>query len=209
MDKLELVAPDPGLVKALVDAIGQENVSTSTVDRVSYARDYWIREILFLREGQVPHPPDVVVWPEDAAQVARLFNVARKFKTSLIPFGGGSGVAGGALATHGGIVVDMKKMDKIISLDEKSLTVTVGPGILGQRLEMELNRRGYTMGHFPSSIYCSTLGGYLAGRSAGQLSTKYGKIEDMVLSMEVVLPSGKIFQTGLSTCIDTNGHRCR
>ncbi len=195
MDKLKLVAPDPELIEALLGVVGTQNVSTSPVDRVSYARDYWVREIIYLREGKVPHPPDVIVWPESAEKVARLLEIARQYKTCLIPYGAGSGVAGGTVPVRGGIIVDMKKMDQILFLDDSSLTVDVQTGILGQRLEMELNRRGYTMGHFPSSIYCSTLGGYLAGRSAGQLSTKYGKIEDMVLAMEVVLPSGKIFHT--------------
>ncbi len=121
--------------------------------------------------------------------------LANEKKFPVIAYGAGSGVCGGTLPTSRGVVLDLKKLDKIYEVNDKSLTVTAGPGIVGQHLEQELNRRGYTMGHFPSSIYCSTLGGYLAARSAGQLSARYGKIEDMAMGIRVVLASGEVVET--------------
>jgi alkyldihydroxyacetonephosphate synthase len=86
-------------------------------------------------------------------------------------------------------------MASVLQLDAQSLTVTVQPGVLGQELEEYLNARGYTLGHYPSSIYSSALGGFAAARSAGVLSSKYGKIEDMITGIEVVLPSGDVLRT--------------
>src|SRR5256885_15334161 len=85
-------------------------------------------------------------------------------------------------------------MRRLGALDEGARTATFEAGEIGEHLEHELNRRGYTMGHFPSSIMCSTFGGWLAARSAGQLSTKYGKIEDMVRRLTVVDGRGQIHQ---------------
>jgi alkyldihydroxyacetonephosphate synthase len=116
-------------------------------------------------------------------------------KIPVIPYGGGSGVCGGTVPIKGGIIVDLKKMNKILEIDEKSLTVKSEAGIIGENLEKKLNSSGYTLGHHPQSIYCSTLGGWIATRSAGQLSTKYGKIEDIVLGLRVVLPDGEILET--------------
>ena len=125
---------------------------------------------------------------------------------NLYPYGAGSGVCGatvpaeseatGIVDDRPRVIVDLKKMRAVRSIDRKSLTVWAEAGLIGENLERHLNQEGFTLGHFPSSIYCSSLGGYLATRSAGQLSTKYGKIEDMVLSVEFVLPDGSILETG-------------
>ena len=100
----------------------------------------------------------------------------------------------GTVPLKGGIIIDLKRLDKVIAIDEKSLTVTAQAGINGQILEEALNARGYTLGHFPASIYCSTLGGWLSTKAAGQLSTRYGKIEDMVIAITAVTPTGEIFK---------------
>ena len=186
---------DEGVYKALSEIFGEEDVSKSELDRISYSRDSWSKTSLWLRDGEIRYPPDYIVWAKDVQQISRLLRFAQEKKIPVIPYGGGSGVCGGTLPLKGGIILDLKKMDKILSLNDKSLTVTAEVGIIGERLERELNRKGYTLGHHPQSIYCSTLGGWLAARSAGQLSTKYGKIEDMVLSMQVVLPDGDILET--------------
>src|SRR5205814_7402944 len=106
-----------------------------------------------------------------------------------------AGVCGGTLPLHGGIVVDVKRMRKRVALDGDALTATYEAGILGEHLEHDLGREGFTLGHFPSSIMCSTLGGWLAARSAGQCSSRYGKIEDMVRSVEVVTGAGELLDT--------------
>src|SRR5262249_6803749 len=114
---------------------------------------------------------------------------------AVVPWGAGSGVCGGTVAVRGGVALDLKGLDRILRIDTRSLIVEAEAGINGQHLEDALNREGLTLGHFPSSMWCSTLGGWLAARGAGQLSTLYGKIEDRVLGLEAVLPTGEIVRT--------------
>ncbi len=182
-------------LKKLEDIVGASNVSVKETDRAAYSRDLWPQGQIWMMHLDIPHPPDAVVWVESEEQIIGLLKLANEEKFPVIPFAAGSGVCGGALPLAGGVVMDIKKMARIIEINDKTLTVTAEAGIIGQHLEMELNRKGYTMGHFPSSIYCSALGGYLAARSAGQLSAKYGKIEDMVMGMRIVLPDGSKAQT--------------
>lgn len=183
------------IYQKLIKILPADNISFLSTDKLSYARDMWPRETIWFREGKVRYLPELVVWPQNKEEIIKIIKLSQEEKIPLIPYGAGSGVCGGTLPLTGGIIVDLKKMNKIISLSDISLTVTVESGIIGQHLEMELNRQGYTLGHFPSSIYCSTVGGWLATRSAGQLSTKYGKIEDMVESLEIVLPTGELIKT--------------
>lgn len=183
------------LREALARIVGGANLSITNLDRLSYCRDLNPMANLATNDGKFGPMPDVIVWPTSTDQVVQLVRLANERRVPLIPYGAGSGVCGGTVPLRGGVIVDLKKMRRILLLDEKSLTVTAEAGIIGQHLEMELNRFGYTMGHFPSSVYTSTLGGYLAARSAGQLSSKYGKIEDMALGMEVVLGTGEIMRT--------------
>jgi alkyldihydroxyacetonephosphate synthase len=168
----------------------------------AYSQDLWPRKLLELREEGPPSEStvDLVVWPETTGQVSAIMSWARTADCALYPYGAGSGVCGATIpAEEEGrprVLVDMKKMRAVRGIDRRSLTVWAEAGLIGENLERHLNQEGFTLGHFPSSIYCSSLGGYLAARSAGQLSTKYGKIEDMVLSLEVVMPDGTVLQTG-------------
>lgn len=168
-------------------------VSTTPPDRVAYARDLWPRGLITLSGGTpAEHPPDAVVWPTSTEEVAAIVRAAARTGTPIVPFGAGSGVCGGTLPIRGGVVVDLKRMRSIVELDAHAGAATVEAGILGEHLEHELARRGFTLGHFPSSIMCSTFGGWLAARSAGQFSTKYGKIEDMVRRLTFVDGRGDV-----------------
>jgi alkyldihydroxyacetonephosphate synthase len=185
-----------GLLDALAQVLDPARISAATSDRTSYARDLWPRGLIGVAHGQpAPHPPDVVVWPESTAEVVALVKLAVERKVPLVPFGAGSGVTGATWPIRGGIVVDLKRMNHFLALDPEGLTATFEAGVVGEHLEHELQRRGYTMGHFPSSIFCSTLGGWLAARSAGQCSTRYGKIEDMAVALEVVTGTGEVVRT--------------
>ena len=170
-------------------------VSTREADRVVYGKDYWPISLRWLLDGQLPALPDAVVWPETAEQIAQVMRLANEHGFPVIPYGEGSGVVGGAVPVQGGVMLDMRRMHDIVSIDDSGLTVTVQTGINGMTLERELNRAGYTLGHIPQSLYCSSLGGWLACRAAGQFSTKYGKIEDMLVALEAVLPDGTIIRS--------------
>lgn len=186
---------DPNVVDRLREALGADAVSTTDVDRRAYARDLWPATTIAIREGDLGPMPDVVAWASSEEDVRKVLAIASDTGTPVIAYGGGSGVCGGTVAVQGGIILDMKRMDRVIALDAVSGTVTAQAGVMGERLERHLEEKGFTLGHFPSSIYCSTLGGWLATRSAGQLSTKYGKIEDMVLGIAAVLPDGRVLRT--------------
>lgn len=177
--------------QAAFSAAAQGRFSTAELDRLSYARDMWPLALLWIRQGKIPPPPDAVIWPSSEDEVAAVVRVARERHVALVPYGSGSGVCGGTWAVQGGLTLDLKRFDRLGEIDARARTVEVGAGVLGETLERKLNARGYTLGHFPSSIYCSTLGGWLAARSAGQLSGRYGKIEDMALSVRAVLGTGE------------------
>ena len=170
-------------------------VSTREVDRVAYSKDFMPITLRWLLDGVVPALPDCIVWPESVDQVSEILKFASKNKIPVIPFGDGSGVLGSAIPRKGGIVLDVKKMNKIVEIDDLGLMARVQTGINGMNLERLLNRDGYTMGHIPQSLYCSSLGGWIACKAAGQFSTKYGKIEDMLVSLEAVLPDGTVISS--------------
>lgn len=138
---------------------------------------------------------DAVARPRTAEEVARTLAAAVKCGIAVVPRGGGSGSQGGAVPQLGGIVVDTSGLDQILELDERSNTVRVQAGVLGHDLEQWLNERGYTFPHYPASVHLARVGGYLAAKGSGTLSTKYGKIEDLVASMEVALPTGELIRT--------------
>lgn len=193
----EPVLPDPGLVGKLERICGGGNVSVSQPDRIAYSRDMWPRSLIRQRGGILDHPPDVIVWPETPGQVSDVVRLARKAGLPVVPFGAGSGVCAGTLPVRGGIVLDLKRMNRILRLDAEDRLLVVEAGAVGENLERELNRRGFTLGHFPSSMYCSTVGGWIAARGAGQCSSRYGKIEDMVQSVTFIDAEGRLYSTPL------------
>jgi len=183
------------IYRELENIVGPRDITDKKVDKIVYSVDYfWIPEMLIDR-GCNPPMADYIVHPETSEEVSRIIQLANTYKIPLTVWGGGSGSQGGALPVDGGIIVDIKKLDRVLEIDEKSLIVTAQSGIIAQDLEWKLNERGYTMGHLPASMYCATMAGFLAHRGSGVLSTKYGKIEDMIIKMEVVLPTGEIIRT--------------
>jgi alkyldihydroxyacetonephosphate synthase len=185
----------PAVLAALEAAVGAGHVSTRDTDRLTYSVDaFWLPQ-MWLDRGTRPPAPEVVVHPGSTAEVAAVLTIANDARVPVVPWGGGSGTQGGALPTHGGIVLDIKRLNTILEIDERSLYVRAQAGVNGGQLEWALNDRGLTLPHYPASANCATLGGYLAPRGSGTISTKYGKAEDLVMSIEVVLPTGAIVRT--------------
>jgi alkyldihydroxyacetonephosphate synthase len=167
--------------------------SVDEADRVAYARDLWPRHHLGVRAGlAAAHKPAAIAWPASTDELAALVRWAARERVPLVPFGAGSGVCGGVLPRADALVVDLKRMARIRAIDPSAPLVDVEAGHMGVPLEQALGRAGFTLGHFPSSILCSTVGGWIATRSAGQCSGAYGKIEDMVVSLECVTGTGEI-----------------
>ena len=179
-------------IKKVEYIVGEENVSERECDLISYSLDYWLYGVFLSQYGNLPSLPSVVISPKNSEEIQGILKYANEYKVQITPFGGGSGVLGGAIPIEGGAILNLQRMNKFISLDETSLVAEFEAGIIGANLERELNHRGYSSGNIPQSLYCSTLGGWIATRAVGQFSTKYGKIEDMVLGMEVVLPDGNL-----------------
>ena len=176
--------------ESLVRSLGAGKVSTLDGERRAVARDMWPRALILELAGKLTTLPAVVAWPESDDDVAAAIAVARETNSVIVPYGGGSGVVGGATPPDGAIVLDMKRMNRVVSFDAESWLVTAEAGIVGENLERELAARGGTLSHFPSSIYCSTLGGWIAARSSGQLSTRYGSIERRLVGLDAVLGNG-------------------
>jgi alkyldihydroxyacetonephosphate synthase len=152
-------------------------------------RDLWPLGIMARRAGDVA-PAVLVARPNDREQVASLLRWASANHLAVTPMGGGSGVCG-ALAPDGGeLVLDMGGLDRVIEIDGINLLCRCEAGVNGYALEQRLNAQGLTLGHFPSSLPGTTVGGLIATRSSGQESSRYGSIEDMVQSLGVVLADG-------------------
>jgi alkyldihydroxyacetonephosphate synthase len=179
----------------LEEIVGADHLSVKESDKLVYSTDWSWMPQMWLDRGQSLPVPDYILHPGSAEEIAEIMLVANKYGIPVVPWGGGSGTQGGALPIFGGILLDTKRMDKIIEIDEKSLTVTAQAGIIGQQLEWALNEKGLTLPHYPASANCATLGGYLAPRGTGTISTKYGKAEDLVMRMQIVLPTGEIIRT--------------
>ncbi len=183
------------LLSELADVVGEQHVSTRASDKLAYATDWsWMSQV-WLDRGEEPVTPDVILHPGSTEEISKVLKIANVYRIPVVPWGGGSGTQGGALPIYGGILLDVKRLDKIIAIDEKSLTVTAQAGIVGTQLEWMLNEKGLTLPHYPASANMATLGGYLAARGSGVISTKYGKAEDLVLSIEAVMPNGAIIRT--------------
>lgn len=189
-------APNAEALRAdLAKLVSHGLASNDTADRVAYARDLWPRQQLRTRMGEAAiAPPAVVVWPSSVEEVAAVVGFAAERGIEIVPYGAGSGVCGGILPVPTAIVMDMKRMRALRSVDATRLIADAQAGIIGQHLEDDLGAQGYTLGHFPSSIGCSSLGGWIAGRSAGQTSGRYGKIEDMVLELTCVDGRGRVLR---------------
>lgn len=170
--------------------------SDGDLDRFAVSRDLWPGGTLQMWQGKAAPRPASVFWPVDDAQVLAVLEAAVAQQKVVIPYGAGSGVCGGARGREDAWVLDLKSIDRISEVDPVRWMVEAGAGANGQHLEDHLAARGFTCGHSPSSIWCSTVGGWAAARGAGQFSSRYGVFEDMVLGMDVVAPGIGAFVVG-------------
>ena len=186
-------AEGTGLEASFAEALPELRRSASPPDQIAYARDLWPRHHLAVSEGRIAeHRPGLIVWPQTIAEVTEAVRFCAEHGTPLVPYGAGSGVCGGILPDPRTVVLDLKRLTTWRKLDASEPSIEVESGALGIRFEEELNAKGFSAGHFPSSILCSTVGGWVAARGAGQCSGRYGKIEDMVSCLECVVGRGEV-----------------
>jgi len=186
---------DDPMLSSLHRLLGDESVHIDKRTRVEHAYGKSYCDLIRIRAGHIPNPPDVVVYPADQGQVVSLLAWAADRDVAVIPFGGGSTVLSGvepAPDVCPVITLDLARLDRVLSVDPVSRTARIQAGASGPELEAQLNAQGFTLGHFPQSFEFSALGGWIATRSAGQNSIGYGKIEDMTQAVRVVTPTGII-----------------
>jgi alkyldihydroxyacetonephosphate synthase len=188
-------APPPGWIAELTQLLGRWALSTDGADLELHSCDAWPVAVKWRQQGKQPHRPAVVVRPATPELVARLMRWATESGVPVTPWGLGSSVTGASLPVRGGVALDLTSMSRVTLLDEINLLVRVEAGKLGLELENELQARGYTLGHSPQSLERSTVGGWVATRSTGQFSSRYGSIEDLVVALSVVLPTGERVET--------------
>src|SRR5690606_30458352 len=189
------VSVDAALVEKL-QGIADE-VLTTREDLVVNTRDWWARTMVAETGGKPATVDGVFVRVSTVEQVQAVMRLAHEVKVPVTVSAGRSNVTGAALPLRGGIVLDVCNLNRFVSFDADSQIVEVEAGMFGDIFEEMIQRDfGMTMGHWPSSFGISTVGGWIACRGAGQLSTRYGKIEDMVYGMEVVLADGSLVTVG-------------
>lgn len=174
--------------------VGAERVLQGAEARRQYPGDMSWLTYIHAHHGKPLATQDVVAAPTSTEEVAAIMKLATRLRVPVTPLGGGSGVQGAANANCGGILLNMGRMKRVRHLDLLSLTCTVEPGMNVKEFEDDLNAQGLTFTHYPASAEWASIGGCVAARGSGVLSTKYGTIQDHVLSVEVVLPGGDIVQ---------------
>ncbi len=183
------------LIERLSAIAGTGAVMAAPEARTQYSGDQWWYAIAAMGAGQPVSRPDAAVRPQTAEQVAEIIKLCNELRVPITPWGGGSGVQGAANADRGGLVIDLRGLNRVRSFDHKSLTCVVEAGKVVRDFEAELNADGLCFTHYPASTEWATIGGSIAARGSGVLSTKYGKIEDHVLNVEFVTPTGELVQT--------------
>jgi alkyldihydroxyacetonephosphate synthase len=178
---------------SLTDIVGADFVTTDAMDRVVHTYGKSLRDLVRIRTNRIERAVDVVVYPADEDDVQRIEDAAVAEDAVLIPFGGGSNIAGSLEPVPGEsrtvMSLDMGRMNSVIDIDADSGLARIQAGALGPHLEAQLAAQGWTIGHFPDSFTHSTIGGWAATRSSGMQSDKYGDIAQIVRGIRVVRPS--------------------
>lgn len=184
--------PSPEFLEKLANVCDVET-DLSTVTESS--RDWWPHDMHWALEGVVTQRAAVVCRPTDTKHVSDVLSLCNDHRIPVTAAAGRSGVSGGSIPLHGGVILDMCTMRGVTAIDEISGIVEVLPGTFGPELEEHLAPFNLTVAHFPQSFDISTVGGWIACRGAGQFSTRFGKIDDMVVALEVVLADGTVVRT--------------
>jgi alkyldihydroxyacetonephosphate synthase len=170
-------------------------VSATPYDRLTHALGKSFGDVVRMRMRRLDHAPDLVAFPKTANDVARLLDWASDANLAVVPFGGGSSVAGGIEpdvgdSYAGSLVIDIQHMNRVLEIDRLSRAARIQAGALGPEIEDQLRPRGLTLRHFPQSFQISTLGGWIATRSGGHFASLYTHIDDFVESTTTVTPAG-------------------
>lgn len=181
----------------LTNLLGPDRVSTRQADLDAHAQD---------ESFHGPHPPDVVVWPQNAQEISAILKHANEKRIPVTPWSGGSSLEGNPIPVHGGILLALYRMNQIIEVREADLQVVVQPGIIYDELNQKLARYGLFFPPAPGSSDVATIGGMVANNSSGMHAVKYGVTKDYVLQLEIVLPTGEIVRIGRPVIKSSSGY---
>ena len=184
------------IAEQLAELVGAEQITVDADLLAAYRFDRWCLKHWQDWQGHALDTPACVVRPRDSKDVQAVVRYASERRMTIVPWGLGSGVCGGIEPDQSQILIDMSAMDRIVSIDDENLLLTVEAGVNGLLAEEAVAKRGLTIGHWPQSIAISSVGGWISTRASGQFSTAYGNIEDIVYTIEMVLPSGELVTLG-------------
>ncbi|MEJ2637245.1 MAG: FAD-binding oxidoreductase [Calditrichia bacterium] len=187
------------ILQEIEKILPSDQIAAGSHDRImqTYGKSYY--DLIRIRRKIFPEIPDAILYPKNEKEIRGILEWAAQHSIAVVPRGGGSSVVGGVESSHSGhfhglIVLNLKNMNRLLSIRKSSLLADAEAGIFGPELEQRLQKEGLTLAHYPESFEFSSLGGWIAARSAGQQSTLYGKMEDMVESLQLITPTG-IFRT--------------
>jgi alkyldihydroxyacetonephosphate synthase len=198
LEDVRLAAPalSPEAQARLAAVVGGENVRQDRADRVLHAAGKGYPDLVRQRAGDCERAPDAVVHVGERDRLAPVLEACAQEAVAVVPFGGGTSVVGGVEPLRGHfpavVALDLGALDRLVSVDHASLTAVLEPGMRGPRVEAALRGHGLSLGHYPQSFEYATVGGWVATRSAGQASTGFGRIDDLVLGLRLVAPAGTI-----------------
>lgn len=192
--KLKMI--EKSVVQSLRDVVGKDNVYTDNSDRITHSYD----------ATQKSYLPDVVVYAKSAEQVSKVVKLANSNLIPVLARGAGSGFTGGTLPVHGGIVLVLTQMDRILGIDTDNLIAVVEPGVVTSELQRQVEKLGLFYPPDPASKDFCTLGGNVAECAGGPRCVKYGVTKDYILGLEVVTATGEIIRTGGKTLKNVVGY---
>lgn len=184
-------------LSAFRNITGEEFVFTDEESLHNYAHDE-TENLHFL--------PDIVIKPRSAQEISQIMLICNQYKIPVTPRGAGTGLSGGALPQHGGVLISFERMNSIIEIDERNLQVTTEPGVITEVLQNAVKEKGLFYPPDPSSRGSCFIGGNIAENSGGPKAVKYGVVKDYVLNLEVVLPTGEIIWTGANVLKNSTGY---
>lgn len=183
-------------MRRLIEIVGEENFTDQLEELVPYSYD----------ASMNVHRPNAAVWPETTEQVSEIVKFANEHKIPVVPRGAGTSLSGGAIPIHGGIIIDLSKMNRILEMSIENRYIRVQAGVVCDDLNRELAKHGFNFPPDPSSSSVSTIGGNVGANAGGIKGAKYGTTRDYVLGLQVVLPTGEVMRTGSKTMKCVSGY---
>ena len=187
------------LIKELNKALPKENILSDEAERYVYSFDA-------SNNQQNKALPDAVVFVENIKQVLKVVKIANEQMTPIICRGAGTNTVGACIPTHGGIVLNFSKMNKILEINPENMTARVQPGVVVGDLQKAVEKQGLFYPPDPSNLKISTIGGSIAQNSAGARCFKYGATKDYIIDMLVVMANGELIRTGSNTIKNATGY---